>query len=287
MKQSLLIITFIIIFKTTFAQQASPIVKVSFKGKKDPFAELRISGFSSWIKQPSIYIEGYDGDNLTIEPYNIIPSKTIQADTIGLRNVTSSIKVLYPAPSEDAPEVKELPDRVQISIPTARIPGANAYKALLIKVPRNIHLKLLAGFILSDAGIISLKDLTGELEISGYASLIEINNISGPLSLSSSITTSSKIKISHIKWIKPPVDKEKTLLYISSQSSDIDISLPGDLKATFNISSTNGEIYSDLNLVRRHPASNVLNNFSGDLNGGGIPITIITNYGNVFLRKEK
>lgn len=275
MKQSILIIIFIILFKTGFAQQNPPIIKYSFKGKTDPFVELQIYG-------TAIYIEGYDGDELTIEPYNIELSKAGTEDAPGLTNITSIVQNdPINGGSFGTPVIKEYPQQVQISMTDIY------HKALLIKLPRNIHLKLVSGSMQSETRMISLKDLTGELEISGAAAITELNNITGPLTFSSNAIYSSKIIITKVKWNNNDINTKRTSLNISCYAADIDISIPENIKATVNINTTNGEIYSDLNMVRKYPASNALNNFSGDLNGGGIPIIIITNYGNVFLRKQQ
>ncbi len=298
MKPSILIIILIILVKTGFAQQDSTIVKYSFKGKKDPSVELK-------IYSASIYIQGYDGDELIIEPYNpplnwriseepFIKKNAKWVDNIKLRASRGKLgddglKDITPMTKNDPiydnsfgkPVIKEYPQQVQISMQDIQ------HKALLIKLPRDIHLKLSAGFMQREIRMISLKDLTGELEIKGAAVLTELDNVTGPLTLSSDAMTSSKIIITHVKWYNSDTNPKKTSLFISSNAADIDISVPENIKATVNINTTNGEIYSDLNMVPKYPASNIPNNFSGDLNGGGTPITIGTNYGNVFLRKQK
>ena len=274
MKHIIIILAIILSFTATFAQQQANQVRISLKNKKDSFVE--IASLNS-----SLYVEGYNGNEVIIEPYNVPVSKNIPAEANGLKNITALTNQLIPTPVEKiTPSVKEFPQGINIIIPETN------YKALLIKVPQATHLKLKYLTKLSDAEV-SLKNISGELEVSGNAPLTEIDNITGPLTLSSRSVVHSKIKISNVKWNASNADKNKFLLNLSSPADDFDIALPADLKASFSINSSYGNIYSDLNIVRKFPESNSLNYFSGDLNGGGVNIVIIADYGNVFIRKQK
>ncbi|MEO8887272.1 MAG: hypothetical protein ABI367_14495 [Mucilaginibacter sp.] len=268
MKKSILLLIFIVLFKTGFTQQTLPI-KHSFKGQSAPSVELDIYG-------TAIYIEGYDGDELTIHTYDAASSKSEPEEARGLANISSIAKysyerkVMYDPPAQPAD-----PKQVFIWL-------RENDKVLLIKVPRNIHLKLKAGFMQSEISKISLKDLTGELEINGAALVTEVNNVTGPITFSSNTIVSSKIIITNIKWPNANANP-KPLINISAHTADVDISVPENAKATIDVNTSNGDIYSNLNLVNKRRSSN----FSGDLNGGGPSIVVNTNYGNVFLRKQK
>ena len=291
-----LILAAILSFITVFAQQSSPIVKLSLKDKKDKLVELQAF-------DETIYVEGYDGDELTIEPYNPPVSSRISEEPFiknhskwvgnielrasygklgdkGLKDITALTDRTIPPVETKEPLIRESAQYVSISL------YASVYKSLLVKIPRSTHLKLLFSGQSPDTKV-SLKDLTGELEIRGRASLIDVNNISGPLTLSSTSLNNSKINISHIKWDNVSLIDKKSLFNISANTDDVDISLPADLKATINVHVNHGDIYSDLDLFKKYPESNQLNSFSGDLNGGGPFIMIIAEYGNVYLRKEK
>ena len=69
--------------------------------------------------------------------------------------------------------------------------------------------------------------------------------------------------------------------------SDFDISLPENIKANVNIKVDNGDIYSDMDIVKTYGASNNLNTVSGKINDGGAFISVISSYGNVAIRKKK
>jgi hypothetical protein len=274
MKHITILLAIILSFKAVSAQQPSNQIKISLKDKKNKFIEIN-------ALNTSLYVEGYDGDEIIIEPYNVAVPTNIPAEAGGLRNITALTNQVIPIPVEKiTPSIKEFPQAININISETNC------KALLIKVPKAIHLKLQYVTKLPDDEL-SLKNLSGELELSGNAPLTEINNISGPVTLTSRSTSRSKIKISNIKWNTTNTDKSKFLLYLGSSADDFDISLPDDLKATLGINLAHGDIYSDLNLVPKFPESSALNYFKGELNGGGVNIIIITEYGNVFIRKQK
>ncbi|MEO8885847.1 MAG: hypothetical protein ABI367_07265 [Mucilaginibacter sp.] len=272
MKLIILFFAAIISAQNVTAQSSPKLVNYSLKNKKDHLVELTITG-------PSLYIEGYDGDDLTIEPYNIAPSKNIIADSLGLKNITSLITPAFRLQQEQAPVIKEYTDRVLVNF------GVSFHEAFLIKIPRNTHLKLSATG--SKDRKVVLKNLTGEVDVRGAMPLIEIDNITGPLTVNSNAVTTSKIIISNIKFKNSPLNDGKALLYLSSFMSDFDISLPEDIKANVNIKVDNGDIYSDMDIVKTYGASNNLNTISGKINGGGAFISIISTYGNVAIRKQK
>jgi hypothetical protein len=270
MKKNILLILFIILFKTGFTQQAFP-TRHSFKGQPTPSVALGIWG-------SSIYIEGYDGDELTIDSVATQPLIPEPQDARGLANISSIAKY-------------DLPRGISYQSPSQSIYPKyglmltyHSNKALIIKVPRNIHLHLSAGFTQNEVSKITLKNLTGELEISGNALVTELNNVTGPVTMASHTTVGSKIIINNLKWPNAAVNA-KPLLNIITYTADIDISIPEKAKASININTTNGgEVYSNLNLVSKKSAAT---SFSGSLNGGGPAITINTKYGNVFLRKQQ
>jgi DUF4097 and DUF4098 domain-containing protein YvlB len=78
---------------------------------------------------------------------------------------------------------------------------------------------------------------------------------------------------------------------ISSTSGEIDITLPGNSKGTFDMKSISGEIYSDLDM--QFPEKDELRHVGGQLqakatlNGGGVDFNINSISGDVFMRKAK
>lgn len=272
MKPIFLFLTALIGIQNVSAQSIEALLNYSLKNKKEKLVELNITG-------PSLYIEGYDGDDLIIESYDAPRSSNATAKSLGLKDITASIKQPVFSLPPQTPVIKDLADRIMILF------GIHFNESLKIRIPWNTHLKLSAGGI-KDRKVV-LKDLTGELEVWGGVPLVEIDNIAGPLTVNSSIVKTSKIIINNIKYKNSPINDGKALLYLSSFMGDFDISLPEDIKANVNIKLDNGDLYSDMDIVKTYGASNNLNSISGKINGGGTFISIISTYGNVALRKQK
>ncbi len=277
MKYIILTITIVLSIKTVVAQKQNFVkvdlpVKLSLKEKKEKFAEI-------YTQEVSVYVEGYDGEDVSIEPYVLPSEDSLPVQAAGLNNATALTGKAVYRPNT-ASQVRDTPEFLQIFV------GATGHKALLIKVPRNIHLKLsTTGYLQGNK--ISIKDFNGELEVGSSVALVEINNITGPLSLSSRYLGEAKIKIRDVKWSTSEKFKSRYALYISSYSAGIDIAVPDQLKATLSLHSNYGEVYSNLGIKPKFPESNSQNTIVSNMNGGGILIGVITEYGNIFLRKEK
>jgi hypothetical protein len=272
-------------FQSVIAQSLSNKISISLKDKGDKFIKIRVLGGSA-------YAEGYDGDEIIIEPFTPLVSKNVSAAASGLANITALTHKLPPAPFKgNNPQIDEVTTALQVMFRQT-----NA-ETVLIKVPRNVHFSIFLSTTFPDAKL-SVKDLNGEIEVGGNASHVDVSNISGPLvcNLQGITNGSAKLTISHINWQDINVirtnritSRLKEAVYITSGEHNIDISLPHDLKATVKAVANNGELYSDLNLVPIKPDLTIAskNSFSGELNGGGVPIYIRSVYGDIFLRKEK
>jgi hypothetical protein len=246
-------------------------IKVSLKEKKEKYAEI-------YTLNSSVYVEGYDGEELIIEPYVLPATNDLPIAAAGLKDVTQfTIKDNLKPKAETF--ITEFPEFFRINVGTD-------YKALRIKAPRDMHLKLSStGSIPGNK--ISLTDLSGKLEVGGSMPFIEVSNITGPLSIHSNNITNTTIKIRDVKWDALTSTKDKFGFLLSSYTGTIDIAVPEQLKASFLLRSSYGEVYSNLGVKPKFPESNAQNYISGELNGGGTVVSVITEYGNIFLRKEK
>lgn len=238
----------------------------------------------------SMDIEGYDGNELIIESSDIAATSSLPEIAKGLKLISD----LKPENNTIKPTiVKEDANLLSIQLPESGI------KHLRIKVPIKTYLKVQFFNLLPD-GKISLKNLSGELEISGTAPIIEVSHISGPITLSgggdkNGEGISERITISHLRFPPNSVlnDKATPLMNIIGRYANIDISLPEDLKTTIQVDVPyGGELFSDLNLIPPKPKPGtytppIKNKFIGELNGGGKMITINAGYGNVFIRKQQ
>jgi DUF4097 and DUF4098 domain-containing protein YvlB len=129
---------------------------------------------------------------------------------------------------------------------------------------------------------LSLKDLSGEIEIIGKSSDIKLQNITGPV-VANTVNGSIEVTISRLEQSKPT--------HISTVNGFIDVSLPADSKANVNLSTINGEIYSDADIKFPNKDDKGLpalqrNTTNGKINGGGVELTFKTINGEIYLRKK-
>lgn len=116
--------------------------------------------------------------------------------------------------------------------------SANSWKQavdLTIKVPFNASLELHT----TGHGDITVDGVTGVVEANNSNGNITLNNISGAAMASSAN--------GHITAVLKNVDPEKPMSF-STWNGDIDVTIPGSTKATFKMSSSRGNIYSDFDI---------------------------------------
>lgn len=149
-----------------------------------------------------------------------------------------------------------------------------------LKVPRRAGLSIEEVGWMGDE--IRIRNFAGEVEIKGTGSDIHLQDITGPVVAN---TTSGDIDI-----VFSQVNQEQPMS-ISNVSGHIDVSLPAATKATFDLSSVSGEIYTNLDIktggeegdLRRMGGRKI----HGALNGGGVEISLRAISDNIYLRKRE
>lgn len=119
------------------------------------------------------------------------------------------------------------------------------------------------------------EDLSVELR-STYGSVV-INDVANPLYVKNTYGS-----------IDAVLPKAKQNVDLFSVYSTVDVTLPQQSKADFNLKTNYGEIYTDLDLDIDHSASTMEafhNHISASLNGGGPDINLKATYSNVYVRK--
>jgi DUF4097 and DUF4098 domain-containing protein YvlB len=231
------------------------------------------------------------------------------AKKIEISNLTGSVKIVGTSGSEliikatDAPEIPERakglkplssagPDNTQIGLTISEteniisVKGAtkqSAESGYTFMIPNSIPVSLdyTSPFVQDD---VLAEDFGGELEISSLNASVKCLNVTGPLILDV-INGDIEITFSSINQNSP--------MSIKSINDDVDITIPASAKATFDLSSLHGDIYTDLDIqVEKNADKDDLsfmggmNEVEGILNGGGVKITVSSINGNLFLRKK-
>ncbi len=130
-------------------------------------------------------------------------------------------------------------------------------------------------------GKIYVRDLASEIEISTNYNSVDMKNVSGPVIVNT--------VYGGIDAVFNEVGSEDVILH--SVYSHVDLSVPANGKASFQMSSSHGKILTDLDLDFKNgdgegKMRNISNNKAiGDLNGGGSMFNLKATYNTIYLRK--
>ena len=125
------------------------------------------------------------------------------------------------------------------------------------------------------AGDVKFKNMENEIEVSVQYNSVELENVTGPLTV--------RTIYGHVEAMLGTVIKDP--ISIVSVYGYADVTIPASTKANLRMETSYGEILVD-------PAFNIDvtgndgDRVSGKINGGGINIELSCNYGKVYLRKK-
>lgn len=220
------------------------------------------------INLPGVSVEGYDGNEIIFSS-----SKTKTEDderAKGLRPISGS----------------GLEDNTGIGI-NVTDKGANIEVNLVGKGDNKIKIKVPKGVSISYSfnkvmhqSTASFKNIESEIEISALYNNIELENTTGPLTVKSVYGT---VEAKLGQNIKGPIS-------LISVYKHVDVAIPTATKANLKMNTSWGEILASAEFkIDIEKSGDMIkyseNNIKGKLNGGGIDMTLTSNYGKVYLRK--
>ena len=123
-------------------------------------------------------------------------------------------------------------------------------------------------------------NMTNEIEVSAQYNSIELDQVTGPLTIE---TTYGSVTAKFNAPIKDPVS-------IVSIYGFVDVALPQDTKANIKMSTSYGDIFIAPEFKIAVPTRDGMKVYgdevSGTLNGGGVKINLDCNYGKIYLRRK-
>jgi hypothetical protein len=159
---------------------------------------------------------------------------------------------------------------------------------MTITVPRHASLELrtLGG------GTISVEDVDGEIDANGLAGSVDLKNVGGSVVVHS-LNGEIKVTLDRVDPSKP--------MSFSTMNGNIDVTLPGNVRANVRMKTDNGEIYSDFDVKldgETHISSDTDRSgtahhyridriIRGTINGGGPEYQFTSFNGNIMIRKKK
>ena len=131
-----------------------------------------------------------------------------------------------------------------------------------------------------NGGEAKFKNLPNEIEVDAQYNSIELDNVTGPLTVK---TIYGHVDAKLDASMKGPIS-------IVSVYGYVDIAMPTSAKANLKMNTSYGEIFADpdfkIEIERQGDLISYGNKVNGKLNGGGIAIDLSCNYGKVYLRKS-
>ena len=129
-------------------------------------------------------------------------------------------------------------------------------------------------------GEAKFKNLENEIEVSAQYNSVELDNVTGPLTIK---TIYGKVEANFGSTIKSPIS-------IVSIYGLVDVTLPLATKADLKLSTSYGEIYVapefKIEVEKQGNMIRYSDKISGKINGGGINIDLSANYGKIYLRTK-
>lgn len=146
-------------------------------------------------------------------------------------------------------------------------------------LPKNLKMKL--DYIGWQVGDVLIKEMAGEIEAKSQVGDLEFVDVTGPIVAN---TLSSDIDVTFTSLS----DASPTSL--SSTSGDIDVTFPESVKGTFKMATISGGIYTAFEFdfgeetnIKRIGGQRAV----GDLNGGGVEVTLKSVSGDIYIRKPE
>ena len=147
-----------------------------------------------------------------------------------------------------------------------------------IMVPRGIVVS--SSFESEYGGGLKFKNLENEIEVSVNYNSVELENVTGPLTIK---TVYGHVEAEFGTTIKDPIS-------IVSVYGYVDVTLPQATKANLKLSTSYGEIFVapefKIEIDKQGGMVNYSDRLTGKINGGGLNVDLNSSYGKIYLRKK-
>ena len=265
MKYLLMIIAVISVKSSTAQSARSEVLRMGNKDNK--FIRLTV------FNMPSVTVIGYNGTDVIMESF----SKAKQSFGT-LREINFNPNATGGLLNTPPPRIQDEKNTIFVVLKGDR------QRSYVLKVPKNTHLSIIQQ-VADREGQLIIKNLNNEIEIRSDAALISVDSIAGPLILNadSKAPTANKIIISHLIG-SAPGNKYRSPINIISVNHDVELNLDARNSALFNLTTPNGDIYSNLRISPL--SSTTAGQYTGCLNKGLTPIHIRSEYGNIYLKNQ-
>jgi Putative adhesin len=222
------------------------------------------------INLPSAIVEGYDGNEIVFSSQR--SDEEMDPRAKGLRAINGS----------GFTDNTGLGISVTDKGTSIEVNQVSHDLSIKIRVPKGIIVSF-ACHKVENAGTVQFRNMQNEIEIATDYNKVELENITGPITVTALY---GSVDASFIAPIKGPVS-------IASIYSTVDVSIPVDTKANVKLNSSHGSILASAEFkieIEKNENSDMVSYGSivnGKLNGGGAEFKLSAEYGKIYLRKSK
>lgn len=240
-----------------------------FTAKAQDFKLAKNSG-KLVINLPAVIVEGHSGNEIIFSSLDKMKDEDERAK--GLRPISGTgyvdntglgINVTDKGNTVEVNQVGNRGEKVKILVPKGVVVSYSYNKVMY-------------------AGTASFKNIENEIEVSVQYNKVQLENVTGPLSIKA---VYGSVDVKFGQEIKGPVSVVSVYGYV-------DASIPLTTKADLKMNTSHGEIFasSDFKIEMEKRKDDMISyshdDVKGKLNGGGTSITLTSNYGKVYLRKN-
>ena len=220
------------------------------------------------IKLPSVTVEGYDGNEVifTTKDKQFEDERAAGLKLLSGTGVTDNTNIgINVSDKGGILEVNEV---------------ASDIGKVTIKVPKGMSVSYNWQNMLHSDKVI-IRNIKKEIEISSLNNSIELENVSGPLTIN---TIYGSVVARFGEKITGPIT-------IASIYANVDIAVPLTTKANLKLNTTHGNVFaaSEMKIEMKKRSEDDMveykGNIVGTLNGGGVEFNLTSTYGKVYLRK--
>jgi len=198
------------------------------------------------IEMGLVNVEGYKGDEVIVSRMVETRAKDPRAE--GLVGLSSN--GLGRNVEEVGIFIQEEGDVTKI-----RLSKMGRGDTVFVKVPEHLHVVIQEVAVFFTTSNVSVKGMTGELEIASTSGNINLKNITGPVTAKTAV---GNIEASFNAAVKGPVS-------LMATTGFIDVALPKSTKAMLDLSTTMGELYAAPELNMEVLTENIAGNEAEDV----------------------
>ncbi|NND35274.1 MAG: hypothetical protein HKN76_21985 [Saprospiraceae bacterium] len=215
-----------------------------------------------------VTIEGHSGQNVVIQ---------IDQDEEEVNERALGLKIINPSGLSDNTGIGLAYDKEgsEATLVALSMRSDNEY---VVKVPKGVSVYY--EHSTHEGDDLLIKNVESEVEVSARFNSVRLENVSGPIAVN---TIHGEIVAI---FNSLPQNNSISLIAIHD---DIDVTVPATAKANFHLSSSHGEMYTDLDLKYEKPGDLKMissKKVDATFNGGGVDFTVRSDHSDIYLRKK-